>query len=62
MQVSDQLHASAAFPLKKEPQYQLGMVLGEMQGRFVCSDKEYKFCPLSAIEPALEPLAQRYVN
>jgi hypothetical protein len=55
MEVSDQLHASAALPTWKSPRYSLDRRLGEPQSRYGCCG-EKKNPTLPGIEPGSSSL------
>jgi hypothetical protein len=63
MEMSGQLHASAALPPGKEPLVPIGGRLGGHQSRYGRSGKEKNFQPLPGLEPTIiQAVAQRYTT
>jgi hypothetical protein len=61
MEVSDQLHASAALSPGENPWYPLGRKLGGPQSRSGRCGEEKNPQPLSGLEtPIIQPIVQRY--
>jgi hypothetical protein len=63
MEVSDQLHAPAALPLRESPWYLLDKRLGVSQSRCGRSGEDKNSQSLPGLEPQIiQPIAQRYTT
>jgi hypothetical protein len=63
MEVSDQLHAPAAFPQGKSPWYTINRRLSGTQSRYGRGGEEKNSQPLPEIEhPIIQPVAECYMN